>query len=115
MSRKLDVALASALGYGLSVVRESGLIHYDYIGRDGKNYAVPRYSTDGNAMLELDAEMRARGWSLEIDRSLSTIATYSRHHRWVGGFTDAVSAALDTPKAVALAAYYALTGKRWPE
>ncbi len=108
MSRALDAAVARALGR--EVVERGGEYWYD----GGVPHRVEPFSECGNAMLELDAEMRARGWSLEIDRSLSTIATYSKYKHY-GGFTEAISVALDTPKAVALAAYHALTGKKWSE
>ena len=83
MSRKLDIAIAKALGYSV--------YHYDkdvaercycmlmdaefepvmFIGGERKTEAeawddVHDYSTDGNAMLDLDKEMQARGWMVKI-------------------------------------------------
>ena len=76
---------------------------------------VPRYSTNGNAMLELDKEMRARGYLLRI---------YDYKDCFQAGFTGVAigtnwgecnSKADTIPEAVALAAYKALTGKGWGE
>ena len=117
MSRKLDAAIAEALGYkaipglGLCVfVKEyedhRGLVADRWVQRnDG---VLPHYSTDGNAMLELDAEMRARGWQLET-------AFWGNVHfaRFCHGQPQGSMCAEKLPKAVALAAYKALTGKEW--
>ena len=69
---------------------------------------VPFYHEDGNAMLELDKEMRERGWWLETwsERNFCC-AAYDR------GSTYHKAAANTEPLARALAAYKALKGEEW--
>lgn len=101
MSRKLDAALAEALGEDIPWPE-----------------MVPRYSTDGNAMLELDREMRARGWLLGTWSETGVYALFKCSEDVdddeVLGWT-AQGHADTMPEAVALAAYHALTGKEWTE
>lgn len=92
MSRKLDAAIAEALGYEVIWV------------------PVKRYSIDGEPMLDLEEEMRERGFGLSI----------SRHGEggykacwWQGTGPFGMCEADTMPEAVALAAYHALTGKEW--
>ena len=121
MSRKLDAAIAEALGYE---VRKGAMdiepkIIYVINGERYINIVLP-YSTDGNAMLELDGEMRARGWIV----SEITYMPYDEN-KWLAEFAALDHAGYysifrgDTantmPEAVALAAYKALTGKEWIE
>ena len=64
MSRKLDAKLAEALGYELDVSISKYGWYYMVTGEVCSvktKSVVPLYSTDGNAMLELDREMRERG------------------------------------------------------
>ena len=109
MSRKLDAALAEALGY--EVVWSADM---PWQVKNKKAYPPTRYSSDGNAMLELDREMRERGWMLEIyfaDASDEYVVDYEKPNEdiFYSGLADTM------PKAVALAAYHALTGKEWTE
>ncbi len=72
-------------------------------------YKVPKYSSDGEAMLELSAEMQERGWVVDIGYYFNV---------WVANYyhTDkpmAKGRANNEPMARALAAYKALTGKEW--
>ena len=107
MSRKLDAAIAEALG--------KELVWIEII----KDYKVNRYSTDGNAMLELDKEMRARGWY----KSICSLGKYNRVYyikQWVddnGEHVKRVASRIvaEIPEAVALAAYEALTGEEWED
>lgn len=116
MSRQLDVKLAEALGY--EVLKREELIggyrggHVATIvlvmtSEAGQNSILPDYSTDGNAMLELDREMQKRGLSLR---------TWSAYGDCDAIYSGAVwSKSATMPEAVALAAYKALTGEEWKE
>lgn len=113
MSRKLDAALAEALGYEVLWVDGEPRRKHKQVST-WPSLTVPRYSTNGNAMLELDKEMRARGWMLEIyfaDASDEYVVDYEKPNEdiFYSGLADTM------PKAVALAAYHALTGKEWTE
>ena len=106
MNGKLDKAIAEALG---KTIYEWQRITNNTVewGND-----LPGYSTGGNAMLELDREMRERGWRLEVRR-------WSDSHDWVEAnyyHEDCLKnyeQAHSEPLARALAAYKVLTGKRW--
>ena len=123
MSRKLDAAIAEALGYEKVFVdtRFMPSDTFPHIGVwkyfTGDGWAeVPRYSTDGNAMLELDKEMRARGWMLVVVRNMEKEGASARYYQ--GG--QVVTFPLPTKHkeietAVALTAYKALTGKEWQD
>ena len=109
MSRQLDAAIAEALG---NIVKaEDG----GYYGNSIKAYCegTPDYSTDGNAMLEVDREMRERGWlacTTEYEDFIEVEYVTSPRDKCVvvtGSYTE--------PLARALAAYKALTGKEWAE
>lgn len=134
MSRKLDAAIAEML-YDVRIEKSSAgddmwlidrpLRHtYNTQGSKWMTYPLPHYSTDGNAMLKLDREMRERGWYLtgliyySIDRLWE--ATYENF--WKTGKVRVVShskkvssQANEEPLVRALAAYHALTGKEWTE
>ena len=114
MSRKLDVAIAEALGYEV--------YHYNdmmgnYMAKPGSYFGemLLHYSTSGADMLELDKEMQARGHGLELIRYAFAEgkgiwvweACYNDYYEWSGAGTE--------PLARALAAYKALTGKEWQE
>ena len=125
MSRKLDAAIAEALGY--QIHPHIGLCKFekdieDYRGLVAdrwmpyKDGSIPHYSTDGNAMLELDKEMRARGWMLVVVRNMEKEGASARYYQ--GG--QVVTFPLPTKHkeietAVALTAYKALTGKEWQD
>ena len=140
MSRNLDAAIAEALGYEVRYAKS----YWDvdcWIVVSGYSADLLKYSTDGNAMLELDAEMRKRGHVLhtfpteefliraeyeskeyialrikaveDADRLASTVPIMKLMKNY-GHMVSSASA--DTmPKAVALAAYKALSGKEWKE
>ena len=112
MSRKLDAALAEALGYEVLWVDGEPRRKHKQVST-WPSLTVPRYSTNGNAMLELDREMRARGWWISLAKGYGGIfAVYWRDAKGTlrtGGCSDSI------PHTVALAAYHALTGKEWVE
>lgn len=83
MNRRLDAAIAEALGYEVTL-RPLG---YWAMRKKRPWKPLPHYSSDSNDMLMLGREMRELG----------------------------AKKADTMPKAVALAAYRALTGKEWKE
>ena len=121
MSRKLDAAIAEALGwtdigyknYSLGMSKSWGKPPKPKEERfgDERDYKdIPHYSTDGNAMLELDREMREWGWFLLLRRvDVAWQVTYFKHEGGHTRFGDSM------PETVALAAYEALKGKEWTE
>jgi hypothetical protein len=108
MSRQLDAAIAEALGYEVNADPfVDGLI---YAVKEKIDY-LPHYSTDGNAMLELDSEMRKRGWDLELQIIGEYYgADYYHLEDEIGGD---IQQADTEPLARALAAHKALTGEEW--
>ena len=97
MSRELDAVIAKALG--------------------GKEYilrTLPCYSTDGNAMFELDRQMRERDWWVSV-RLLVTGQYEATYTKWAAPtiLTYEKAVADTEPLARVLAAYKALTGKEW--
>ena len=128
MSRKLDAAIAEALGKCVEwklkcySLKTNGYTEKDgpFINPDpgGVHQTIcPPYSTDGNAMLELIREMREQGYMVTIyaDKDGSYVEfgyCQSMQERPIKEYT----AEADTlPEAVTLAAHYALTGKEWKE
>ncbi len=107
MSRKLDAALAEALGYEVIWV------------------PVKRYSIDGEPMLDLEEEMRARGFVFWVSGHIDGAYKFAAdcfypeatlHDAVIDGSIKERMVFADTmPEAVALAAYRALTGKEWVE
>lgn len=113
MSRKLDVAIAEALGYevilGERIRINRGLLNHPCGGKYKNLDDLPYYSKDGNAMLELDREMQARGFMLMVevyDEGYSAAYWICHAEEWTGDYVSD-----NMPEAVALAAYYALTGR----
>ena len=116
MSRELDAAIAEALGTKFVVAcRENG---EELLG-------CHLYSTDGNAMLELDREMVRQGF---IQRHIFMTNTNDYEVTYYGADKNAlkveeyydedrafIGRTSTMPEAVALAAYKALTGKEWQE
>ena len=97
MNRKLDTAIAELLGIDINHAGE--------------------YSTCGNSMLELDREMRERGYRLyllgeNLDGEPNFTALYIKGKTtpW-----DRFTVAETEPLARAKAAYKALTGKEWQD
>lgn len=122
MSRKLDAALAEALGWIVAKWVPGRFAAVKDLNESLTKNPLPCYSTDGNAMLGLDKEMRARGWllMLEVFKNGKVKAFYWHGHdedeRYPGVPCSGAVAITDTmPEAVALAAYCALTGKEWTE
>ena len=111
MNRKLDVAIAEALGK--HVIESEYWPHY-IIRREDGLYHVPYYSSDGNAMLELDREMRERGWRI-YDMEYGGFAGNGYAVQYTDGKTPVFAVAEAMPKVIALAAYKALTGKEWQD
>ena len=105
MSRQLDLQLYLALhGYPLKEIPEE---RYDDYMRE------PHYSTDADAMLELEKEMDKRGWDIYLIKICERYAAkyWNRNYeKWMGD-----SAATTIPEVTALAAYKALTGKEWQD
>ncbi len=116
MSRQLDIALADLLQYD------------NYLRLKNRNAwlcHVPYYSKYGDDMLELDIEMRTRGYFVSIKQSWSI----NHGYKYVVSYalcdvdktieswgTRIAEASADTmPKALALAAYTMLAGKEWTE
>jgi len=127
VSRKLDAAIAKALEKNIRWEKtESGIGHDIFVDampddRGAKPYVisqyddcrvgeVPHYSTDGNAMLELDVVMRGLGWILLVFYAGVYCANY---HNEKDVEIEFPAEANTMPKAVARAAYYVLTGKEW--
>lgn len=125
MDRKLDAAIADALGYevvnGWAEKVENGLLD---------RREIPKYSTDGNAMLELIEESAKKGIILDgayYDKETGEYIVNVFHfakammialNPWkFKGYDDEtwpyVCANETMPMAVALATYHALTGKEW--
>lgn len=117
MSRKLDAKLAEALGYELDVSISKYGWYYMVTGEVCSvktKSVVPLYSTDGNAMLELDREMRERGGDMESVCYMNEfMVQYWQRNRHATPSGRATAGTM--PEAVALAAYKALTGKEWTE
>ncbi len=109
MSRALDAKLAQGLGREVVSINDN---RYDYFWRDGPhNCRVPNYSTDGNAMLELDREMLARGWQLELNRWSSSEWVQANYFKQ--DYKANCVQAKDERLARALAARKALFGCDW--
>ncbi len=113
MSRNLDAAIAEALGLDVSHVADDYIFY-----ADGKWRPVPGYSKRGDCMLKLDAEMRARGWWLEMmeyDRPIKGLSSdWTAYYRDKSGNRGGGVAAFE-PLARALAAHEALYGEAWEE
>ena len=118
MSRKLDAALAEALGYEVVWIADM-----PWQVRNKKAYPPTHYSTDGRAMLELDKEMRGRGFvfwvSSHIDGAYKFAAEYfhpeNPPREEDGNLRERMTFANEEPLVRAKAAYHALTGKEWTE
>ena len=109
MSRQLDAAIAEALGKTIYKLKYG--VAYEKL-------PPLQYSTDGNAMLELDREMRVRGFWLigstyfKLENGVGWWrATYSEQ----GKDEMYSSSSLCEAYSRALAAYKALTGKEWQD
>ena len=124
LSRKLDAAIAEALGNRV-VYSENDCDWLAWDGDSDSDWIVPRYSTDGNAMFELDREMWKRGYELlmwftgdKTERWYSVeYALMEKVEEYVeNNVTPDVACHEETePLARAMAAYLALTGKEWEE
>ncbi len=121
MSRKLDAAIAEALGYEVeygAMIKTMGVFGASF-GTSGHCYKrikngwemVRHYSTDGNAMLELDREMRERGFSIQINRWIDQTVRVFYVATYTTGDNEFYADADTMPEALSLAAYKALTGK----
>ena len=124
MTRELDAAIVRGLEY---ILREQDGEYSVVRWADSELYieALPHYSSDGNDMLELDGEMRERGWYITNLCYFSVDKLWEckyEHYKAEGRkkvvhFTDGEAGGhADTmPKAVALATYKALSGEEWTE
>ena len=105
MSRELDAKIARGLGTNFAVA---------YRSEGEAIMGCPLYSTDGNAMLTLIAEMRGRGWYIATEFDITCGKYYSAFWHKDGGVMAYANA--DTlPEAVTLAAYKALKGEDWQD
>ena len=109
MSRKLDAAIAELLGYDVLKGDRPGLGNYWLFG----DMPIPCYSTDGNAMLELDREMRERGYLLRQSKNM--IFGWEASYGEAGSYELFKAIGEVEPLTRALAAYKALTGKEWQD
>jgi len=127
MSRQLDKAIAEALGWE----RHEGLWQGP---KKELEISWPDYSTDGNAMLELDREMQKRGYYLTIMnphilnvltgrvvefaaiyQTLEQLSQYEYKECQAVVNFKGTETGKNEPLARALAAYKALTGRGWVE
>lgn len=108
MNRKLDVVIVEALGYEVKFNPDFGWL-YKPDSKRPRLTNISEYSTDGNAMMELDREMRNKGYSLVLGRvNMNYTALYQGEEKSEMAFgVDSM------PLAVALAAHYVLTGEEW--
>ena len=115
MSRKLDAAIARALGRKVEFknLGEYG-VNLFYADQTSPFALVPHYSNDGNAMLELEKEMRARGYYISVNRTPKDTFRASYELLEEGVFIYSLIGNT-IPEAATLAAYKALTGKEWSE
>ena len=121
MSRNLDAAIGKALGLTVEYCELEGtdMVTYCVMENGVPVLPVDLYSKQGHAMLNLDAEMRARGWAIERIQFDGEVNTWSCEYMLTKSKHDmlnyvSVEADADTePLARALAAYEALTGKEW--
>jgi hypothetical protein len=115
MSRKLDAAIAEALGYEVFWVGEGMQKEPRYKSKKCGSWSakpVPHYSTDGNDMLRLEEEVYKRRHVLDVSRYGKTWGVTWWSTLKGEGKVEVESA--DTmPEAVAMAAYRAITGKEW--
>ena len=107
--RKLDVVLAEKLGYEVDICQEDFLMYREDID---KWVLVPYWSTESEAMLELDREMWGKGYFLRFICGGSLFIAIYVQDDTDYSFSD-FSLAKNEPLARALAAYKALTGKEW--
>lgn len=122
MNRKLDAAIAGALEYEVKDWADRS-INPNFWMHDGdlRWYKVPNYSSNGNAMLELDREMTERGYGLFLDRYFIRPPWDRNEVIYGAAYYPAKSIKTDKtkqyaktePLARARAAHYALTGKEW--
>ena len=115
MSRKLDAAIAEALGETVARIDYEKYLKYVIPGNKSEQQRdLPCYSTNGNAMLELEREMRARGYYISVNRTPKDTFRASYELLEEGVFIYSLIGNT-IPEAVALAAYKALTGEEWSE
>ena len=104
MSRQLDLQLYLALhGYPLKEIPEE---RFDDYMRE------PHYSTDAEAMLELDREMRERGHSVAISRDIKKYVVVFQN-KSISNDVRGAACSETLTEAYSLAAHKALTGKEW--
>jgi hypothetical protein len=141
MTRKLDAAIAEALDREVTWQRKvrtggkRGKPAYTYYACSpddkfaqlfyaGTEVEVPKFHKDGNAMLELIAEMHSRGWQFSAHYIAGDKVYIARFYPegwpddcdWPYSERSQSRKHADIlPKAVALAAYKALTGKEWQD
>ena len=102
MSRQLDLQLYLALhGYKLKVIPEERFDDY---------MSEPCYSTDAEAMFELDLLMGERGWNKTVDSDIygHVIVNY-----WNDDSVHQKAGYKKQQYLSAITAFEALTGKEW--
>lgn len=103
---ELDAMLAAALGHGLDAPCSP---NDDGSHTVREHYESPDYSSDGNAMLSLNEEMRARYWFLTLESGDDGhTATFTTAGEQEGSTVSWVSENTLLARAVAEAAYLAL-------
>ena len=127
VSRKLDAAIAEALGYEVRLMGENSFYYNtnkDYWTHSGDRiwHKVSAYSTDGNAMLELIKEAAEKGVVMDgiyycngetKEYVVSVFNTVEATRNEIDGMWPYMDVGKKMPIAVALAIYHALTGKEW--
>ena len=115
MSRKLDVAIAEALGYEAHDFydMEKGWIKSMYKDSPAWRKEVPSYSTAGIYMLELIKEMQDKGYlfTIFIHPDGWKDVSITRHEGMSDINKGGASGYLELPELVSKACYQALTGK----
>ena len=108
--RKLDAALAEAIG--IKVRWGAGIPWYM---ESQKATPIICYSTDGSAMLELDREMRERGYCVNVECLPPLYCAEYWKLDTDGNGMELVAAKHHKKETIAraLAAYRALTGREW--
>ena len=124
MNRKLDAAIAEALGHDVKKSK-AGFYWLLQDGQVGQGNSVPFVSADGDAMLWLEEKMAGRGWWATVQRTgylthgKSKISRFRVLYAYIVPSEEPHQPVLveaDTePLARALAAYKALTGKEWQD
>lgn len=111
---RLDYSLATALGYDIKeyIQLPGGQGYMIAVDEEGDRLAVPLFSRDSIAAMDLDKEMAMRGFKLRIHRQKpSYVACFVKEAAL--RTRSGIALAETLPLAMALAAYDALTGMKY--